>query len=1679
MMYGFEREWFYGLKRGQKMNVMRCLLSGCVMGAAIVQADTVLAQFTFDSDSAASSDTSIYSTVSAFNVGVGAVDGGLVSASADLTTQVGDVNPAGGTAQYDSFTLTVAGLGAGETLDLTSLTYTYTVLSPLNMAVGLYSSVDGFFSSAAQLDGVDTGTDYTNPQTFNQSVSLSGAGFHGLENADTLEFRFYLADGSSSAGRQHQLDDIVLKGTVLSETMITQIDANGTGESWETGADWSDGNPASAGKDYLNQTSGQVLQTPAGSGPVFPGDSLTMANGSILRLKHSNTAMISNLVIRAGSRLENEGESCAVDGGLLLEGTGAVEFDSHDTTRITTIDSRVTADPTVETIYIQMSSSPWSAPTNTAGFILNNSSNVFSGTWDVAVGMLKGSGFGSAGFTVGALAYLDFDADFIGLDSDLTLLSGGIVKLDQDVTVETATIWGQTLIAGTYTGAELKAHETYGAAFDASTLDSATLTVTTGIRTLVTQTGSHSSANLLGWNDPVYWSDGLAPSADKDYLNDTAGMQTRSPQSTDPVFAGNSLALTCGAVFTTKHSGTATVDDFRIAGGCEISLVSGASLDGNLTLTGTGTLYLNGATQNRQLTIDSLLTAEAGIETIQVYVASDWDSSAFKNTGFTFTDPSNRFTGLWDVQGGFLKGSGFGSGSFQVSDTGYLDFDSDFIGSNSDVTILSGGVVKLDQDVTVETATIDGQVVYAGTYTGAQLKSTYASAFDSASSDTAELTVLSPYPAASITWIGADGGQWTSAANWDLARVPSSLDTIDIPADHNVDVDVDVVLNGGTLSYALTAGSHTLSLINGSDFELENGAEVNLVSALSLSDGSVLKISGSTNTFNAYRLVAESNATVQVIADRQGITPILLDDRLDPQAGSKLIVDLREYDIGYGDELTLFNAASAPSQSFDAIEIISDFDATLVGTNSNVWKISMVTPSMIPVMEGGTPPQSFEEAWAGYDPTLEPLHVEILREWTEGDFTLRAVRYDIGTFTTPFGGTQVSKMAGFYGFPTGATNAPAILQIHGGGGRASLDEVRFAAYNGYACLSQNWLGNDLDGAATNELNTDWGSVDARQVYHQSTFITVEPDNKTIDRVASPRNSNWFLLCVANRRGLTFLQQQAETDGVRLAVTGYSMGGEQTTYLSGVDDRLWAAAPSVGGSGEYTEEEIEAIGLPGFHDNDPGRTDMSKMAVCRSAMPTLTTPILYWGPANDFNAPSDNLMYNWDLLIPEETDRRFSMPPHMSHRNNPENEITAMFWFNQHLKGDYVLPDQPVITMDLTGSDEGPVVTVIADTTKPISKVDVYYTVDEQPRTRFWRAATDVTQTGTGEWTATCCNIVEGQPLLAYANVFYDYDDSSYTIVNRGDTEPYTGDYLLSSNLKQIPAQDMIDAGTAFVADGKAILWDDFTRDYQDWYQVSWESTTGWYAKTLKPKDERFKGFDHALLAMDIKASSAKSLLIGVMTNERSDVDSDEAYTYFVKKSVSGSGTWETITIDPSEFRATEDGASVLTNFSRVTSLTLKAGNSTVYNSDGSTETLSSSSWTEAERQFASLRWIVSKADWLSEYGLSGDWKMDVDHDGLDALTEYAFDLNPLTFDSQDFHPIALNTSGQLEARFSPLPPTVTCDVEVTTNLVDGVWTDDAVILSTDESGFTVATDSEGTSSDDKNRFMRLKLQLTP
>jgi hypothetical protein len=91
--------------------------------------------------------------------------------------------------------------------------------------------------------------------------------------------------------------------------------------------------------------------------------------------------------------------------------------------------------------------------------------------------------------------------------------------------------------------------------------------------------------------------------------------------------------------------------------------------------------------------------------------------------------------------------------------------------------------------------------------------------------------------------------------------------------------------------------------------------------------------------------------------------------------------------------------------------------------------------------------------WSGFDPRLEPLETEILKEWEDDGVILQVLRFRIGLFKG-----KRAMMAGVYGYPRGAKRIPGLLQIHGGGQYADYKAPLTNAKRGYATLSIAWAG---------------------------------------------------------------------------------------------------------------------------------------------------------------------------------------------------------------------------------------------------------------------------------------------------------------------------------------------------------------------------------------------------------------------------------------------------------------------------------------------------------------------------------------------------------------------------------------------------------------------------------------------
>ncbi len=553
------------------------------------------------------------------------------------------------------------------------------------------------------------------------------------------------------------------------------------------------------------------------------------------------------------------------------------------------------------------------------------------------------------------------------------------------------------------------------------------------------------------------------------------------------------------------------------------------------------------------------------------------------------------------------------------------------------------------------------------------------------------------------------------------------------------------------------------------------------------------------------------------------------------------------------------------------------------------------------------PPQTVTELWSGFDPRADPLEVQVVREWKEDGGVFRHVRYRIGTLKG-----QTAWMAAFYGFPEGTREKlPGVLHMHGGGQRAFLQEVKTYVSRGYAALSVNWGGREMENAQPGDPNTDWGVVDPTQ-QNVPGYFNLLPGEKFLVDHESPRNCNWYLLTLGCRRGITFLEQQPEVDLERIGIYGHSMGGNLTMYVAGTDSRVKAAAPSVGGQG-YRTEPHDMMGGKAQMENIRGDVSLfARTLGFESYAPLIRCPVLHLSGTNDFHGWMDDV-YRTNALIQDQP-LRYAFSPHLNHRFIPEVAVTRPLWLDHYLKGGPSLPETPALDWKLATDDGIPFLKVSPDLKSlPVERVDIYYSVDPDPRARFWRSAA-VKKEGDA-WEARLPDAGTGQPLYAFANVYHTLPAS--------ESLPHLSEIravCLSSLLRQATAAELEAAGVR-TSDSRSLLIDDFSRGWQDWYRLNAENRDHWQNWTRKVTDPFWRGPDGASLSLTLTVTETNRLSIVVIENEWRSYRGTRA-AYLCERQIQGDSEPQTLTLSPADF-VSADGTP-LSNWSQIDQLGLCA-----------------------------------------------------------------------------------------------------------------------------------------------------------
>jgi lysophospholipase L1-like esterase/dienelactone hydrolase len=196
--------------------------------------------------------------------------------------------------------------------------------------------------------------------------------------------------------------------------------------------------------------------------------------------------------------------------------------------------------------------------------------------------------------------------------------------------------------------------------------------------------------------------------------------------------------------------------------------------------------------------------------------------------------------------------------------------------------------------------------------------------------------------------------------------------------------------------------------------------------------------------------------------------------------------------------------------------------------------------------------------------------------------------------------------------PPGET-APAMLLVHGGGGRAFKDWANHWAQRGYVALAMDTAGQGMDGK-----RHDQGGPDQSD------------DSKFRNFTDTEARDMWTYHAIAAvLRGHALLKSQPYVDKERIGITGISWGGYLTCFTAGLDKELKVAVPVYGcgflGDNSYWRDRSLAAMTQDSRERwlrlfDPSVT-IGK-AVC---------PILFLNGTHDFAYPPDSYRKTFNLV----------------------------------------------------------------------------------------------------------------------------------------------------------------------------------------------------------------------------------------------------------------------------------------------------------------------------------------------------------------------------------------------------------------------------------------------------------------
>lgn len=313
----------------------------------------------------------------------------------------------------------------------------------------------------------------------------------------------------------------------------------------------------------------------------------------------------------------------------------------------------------------------------------------------------------------------------------------------------------------------------------------------------------------------------------------------------------------------------------------------------------------------------------------------------------------------------------------------------------------------------------------------------------------------------------------------------------------------------------------------------------------------------------------------------------------------------------------------------------------------------------------------------------------------------------------------------YYGRPQGDGPFPAMLLVHGGGGKAFAEWAELWAKRGYVALAMDLAGNGPDGQ---RLENGGPPQD-----DGAKFRAFEEDGT---------KDMWTYQAVAAiLRGHALLASRPEVDRERIGVTGISWGGYLTCIVAGVDHQLKVAVP--------------VYGCGYLHENSAWQENgtFDSMAVANRTrwlanfdpsahLPGVACPILFVNGTNDFAYPLDSYQKSYRLV---RSPRNLCVTVNMPH-GHPQGWAPAEIgaYVDSVLKG-----GTPLAVLSAP-QVQGDALSATYETHSPIAKAELHYSTDRgRWQDRKWTSvAVEIDQ----QAKALRAKLPPARPLVAFLTV---------------------------------------------------------------------------------------------------------------------------------------------------------------------------------------------------------------------------------------------------------------------------------------------------------------------------------------